>query len=143
MGLETHLPSPYIEMMRSSHPPTLEEFDSIARRVFQAMPVEFRRMCDGLVIQSADWPSEETLDDMGIDSPYGLLGLYHGIDLTRRSVTHPQPNQDMVFLYRQPILAFTKHRGEDLRRVIAHVLIHEIGHHFGLSDDDMHALAGD
>ncbi len=128
--------------MHSSHPPSLAEFDAIARRVYQAMPVEFRRMCDGLVIQSADWPDEETLDDMGIDSPYGLLGLYHGIDLTQRSVMDPRPHQNMVFLYRQPILAFTKQRGEDLRRVIAHVLIHEIGHHFGLSDDDMYALGG-
>lgn len=99
-------------------------------------------MCDGLVIQSADWPDEQTLDDMGIDSPYGLLGLYHGIDLTQRSVMDPRPHQNMVFLYRQPILAFTKQRGEDVRRVIAHVLIHEIGHHFGLSDDDMYALGG-
>jgi len=121
----------------------LEEFDAIARRVYQAMPVEFRRMCQDVIIQSVDWPDERTLDDMGIDSPYGLLGLYHGVDLTRRSVLDPRPHQDMVFLFRQPILAFTRHRGEDLRRVIAHVLIHEIGHHFGLSDEDMHELSGD
>jgi len=107
------------------------------------MPVEFRRMCDGLVIQTAEWPDEDTLDAMEIDSPYGLLGLYHGIDLTQKSIMDPRPSQDMVFLYRQPILAFTKHRGEELGRVIAHVLIHEVGHHFGLSDEDMHELAGD
>jgi len=129
--------------MNSSHPPSLSEFDAFARRVFQAMPVEFRRMCDGLVIQTAEWPDEDTLDAMEIDSPYGLLGLYHGIDLTQKSIMDPRPSQDMVFLYRQPILAFTKHRGEELGRVIAHVLIHEVGHHFGLSDDDMHELAGD
>jgi predicted Zn-dependent protease with MMP-like domain len=129
--------------MHSSHSPSLEEFDRIARRVYQAMPLAFRRMCDGLVIQTAEWPDEATLDDMGIDSPYGLLGLYHGVDLTQKSIMDPRPHQDMVFLYRQPILAFTKHRGEDLPRVIAHVLIHEIGHHFGLSDDDMYALSGD
>jgi len=129
--------------MNSSHPPSLSEFDAFARRVFQAMPVEFRRMCDGLVIQTAEWPDEDTLDAMEIDSPYGLLGLYHGIDLTQKSIMDPRPSQDMVFLYRQPILAFTKHRGEELGRVIAHVLIHEVGHHFGLSDEDMHELAGD
>jgi len=129
--------------MHSSHPPSLEQFDQIARRVYQAMPLEFRQMCDGLVIQSADWPDEQVLDDMDIDSPFGLLGLYHGVDLTRKSMMMPQVGQDMVFLYREPILAFTKHRGEELSRVIAHVLIHEIGHHFGLSDDDMHALSGD
>ncbi len=126
--------------MQRSRQPTLPEFDAMARRIFQAMPLEFRRMCDGVVIQTVEWPDEDTLDHMGIDSPYGLLGLYHGVDLTRKSIMHPMPGQDMVFLYRQPILAFAKAKGEDLVRVIAHVLIHEIGHHFGLSDDDMHAL---
>ena len=134
--------APYIELMHPSHPPNLAEFDQIARRIYQAMPLEFRQMCNNLMIQSVEWPDEETLDDMGIDSPYGLLGLYHGIDLTRKSIMQPQPSQDMVFLYRKPIIAFAKHRGEELARVIAHVLIHEIGHHFGLSDDDMYALGG-
>ncbi len=126
--------------MQPSRPTSLAEFDAVARRVYQAMPLQFRQMCDGLVIQTVEWPDDDTLDHMGINTPYGLLGLYHGVDLTRKSVMHPMPRQDMVFLYRQPILAFAKHRNEELVRVIAHVLIHEIGHHFGLSDDDMYAL---
>ena len=121
---------------------SLREFDDLARKIYQAMPLEFRQMCDGLIIQSADWPDDETLDHMGIDSPYGLLGLYHGVDLTQKSMMAPVQGQDMVFLYRKPILAFAKARGEEVPRVIAHVLIHEIGHHFGLSDDDMYALGG-
>ena len=128
--------------MQRSYPtvPTLAEFDAIARRVFAAMPIEFRRMCDGVLIQTAEFPDNETLDMMEIDSPYGLLGLYSGVDLTRKSIMQTGTQPDMVFLYRQPILAFARQNDEDLLRVIAHVLIHEIGHHFGLSDDDMHSL---
>lgn len=128
--------------MKRSHPsvPTLAEFDAAARRVFAAMPLEFRRMCEGVVIQSAEFADDETLDAMDIDSPYGLLGLYSGVDITRKSVMQSGGRPDMVFLYRQPILAFARHHGEDLLRVIANVLIHEIGHHFGLSDDDMHGI---
>jgi len=97
-------------------------------------------MCEGVVIQSAEFADDETLDAMDIDSPYGLLGLYSGVDITRKSVMQSGGRPDMVFLYRQPILAFARHHDEDLLRVIAHVLIHEIGHHFGLSDDDMHGI---
>lgn len=132
-------------MMPRSYPtvPTLAEFDAIARRVFGAMPVEFRRMCEGIIIQTSEFADDGTLDAMEIDSPYGLLGLYSGVDITRKSIMQSGGTPDMVFLYRQPILAFARQNDEDLLRVIAHVLIHEIGHHFGLSDDDMHELQSD
>lgn len=112
----------------------------MARAVFDALPLEFRRLCDGLVIQTPEFADEATLRHMKIKNPYGLLGLYSGVDLTRKSIMATPQQPDMVFLYRQPILRYAKNTGEDLPRVIAHVMIHEIGHHFGHSDDDMHAI---
>ena len=89
-----------------------------------------------------DFPDEETLADMGIDDPFGLLGLYHGIPLTERSLTQPSAVPDMIFLYRRPLLdAWAETEGEaagtTLYDLIRHVLIHEIGHHYGFSDADM------
>ncbi len=120
--------------------PTPTEFDAMARAVFDALPLEFRRLCDGLVIQTPEFADQATLRRMNIENRYGLLGLYSGVDLTRKSIMYTPQQPDMVFLYRQPILRYAKNTGEDLPRVIAHVMIHEIGHHFGHSDDDMHEI---
>jgi predicted Zn-dependent protease with MMP-like domain len=77
---------------------------------------------------------------MECESPFDLLGLYAGIDMVRRSVTDMPENVDMIFLYRRPILDYWCETGDDLVEVVRHVLIHEIGHHFGFSDDDMDRL---
>ena len=78
--------------------------------------------------------------EMNLSSPYDLLGLYQGISLDRKSVSDPMPDVDMIFLYREPIIVYAEQTGEALERVVRHVLIHEIGHHFGLSDDDMRRI---
>jgi predicted Zn-dependent protease with MMP-like domain len=117
--------------------PSLAEFEAIANAAFKRLPARFRDMTNDVLIRVEDFPTDEVLDSLGIDSPFGLLGLYHGIDLTRQSVLDFSPLPEMIFLYRRPILEYWADHDERLGDIIAHVLVHEIGHHFGLSDDDM------
>ena len=95
-------------------------------------------MAGDVVFRVDDFPPDEVLDELGIEDPFGLTGLYQGVDLARRSVFDPAPATSMIFLYRRPILDEWAERGDiTLRELVAHVLVHEIGHHFGLSDDDI------
>jgi predicted Zn-dependent protease with MMP-like domain len=122
-------------------PPSLDDVDAIARHVYEALPAEFRALCDGLVIQVVEFPDEETLREMNAESEFDLLGLFRGRGLAHAEATPPTgalPN--MVWLYRRPLLDYWCAGEDSLEEVVAHVLIHEIGHHFGLSDDDMHAI---
>ena len=120
--------------------PSLEQFEVIAAEVFRRLPRKFRALCEGLIIQVDDFPTEEVLDHMGVESPFDLLGLFQGVGLPFRSdsVSGQMPN--MVWLYRRPILDYWAEHDETLGAVVAHVLVHEIGHHFGLSDDDIEAI---
>ena len=113
---------------------------ALAEQAFAEIPEELRRHCDGVVFRVADWADAETLAEMGIDDAYDLLGLYHGVSLAHQSVHDSGRMPDMVWLYREPILAYAADTGEALADVVRNVLVHEIGHHFGLSDDDMHAI---
>ncbi len=117
--------------------PELDDMAAIAQSALKTIPDELRRYVGDVVIRIAEFADDDTLRDMGMANPYELLGLYQGISLDQKSVSDPYPDVDMIFLYRQPILDYAKETGEDLIRVVRHVLIHEIGHHFGLSDDDM------
>lgn len=121
--------------------PSGEDFLAIAEDAFAALPEGFRAMCTNMVIQVTDFADEETLGLFEMESPYELTGLYHGVDLPHKSIADPQGGPDHVFLYRLPILMEWCERGDViLRELIAHVLVHEIGHHFGLSDEAMHAI---
>jgi len=121
--------------------PSLAEFEDLAAKAYSRLPADFRALCEDLVIRVDDFPTPEVLAHMGLRSPYGLLGLFQGIGLPFRpetGVSGLMPN--MIWLYRRPILAYSS-RGEDsLEAIVAHVLVHEIGHHFGFSDDDMEAI---
>jgi predicted Zn-dependent protease with MMP-like domain len=117
--------------------PSLSEFETIADTAYRRLPQRFRALTEELVIRIEDFPTEEVLDSLNIESPFDLLGLYSGVDLARKSVMDVSSLPDMVFLYRRPILDYWAEHEEPLGRIIAHVLIHEIGHHFGLSDADM------
>jgi predicted Zn-dependent protease with MMP-like domain len=119
---------------------TAREFQQIAQRAWSQTPEEFREAAGNLVIQAEDWPSRETLDSLDIDSPLDLLGLYHGVGLPFQSVGDLPRPPEMILLYRMPILAYARASGEPLADVITHVLIHEIGHHFGFSDEDMERI---
>ncbi|MFN3463537.1 MAG: metallopeptidase family protein [Terricaulis sp.] len=125
-------------------PPSLDDLDRMAREAWAALPASFRDLAGDVLIRVEDFADEEVLADLGIDDPFELTGLYSGVDLTQRSIMDPAPAQPMVFLYRRPILDEWIERGDvDLAELVAHVLIHEVGHHFGLSDDHMDALLED
>lgn len=118
--------------------PSLEDFARLAERAFAELPPAFRLAAGEVVIRIDDFASEEVLQEMGIEDPFELTGLYHGVDLARREGLGPAPEPSRVFLYRRPILDEWCERGDvGLAELIAHVLIHEIGHHLGLSDDDI------
>ena len=124
--------------------PSLDDFARLGRQAFDALPAEFREAAGEVVFRIDDFADEATLADLGIEDPFELTGLYHGVDLGSRSVLGPAPEPSRVFLYRRPILDEWAERGDiGLYDLIAHVLIHEIGHHFGLSDDDIDAIEAD
>ncbi len=121
-------------------PPTLEDLEGIAREAFATIPRELRTYAKDVIIRVTDFPDEDVMEEMDCESPFDLLGLYQGVDLIQRSVTDPPREANMVFLYRRPILDYWCDSGEDLAQLIRHVLIHEIGHHFGYSDEEMEAI---
>ncbi|HYM30422.1 MAG TPA: metallopeptidase family protein [Candidatus Cybelea sp.] len=120
--------------------PSLGEIERLAEEAAATIPEALRRHVHNLVIRVEDFPDDETEREMELESPFDLLGLYRGVSLNLRSVSAPPPGPDMVFLYRRPILDYWCETGEDLAHVVRHVLIHEIGHHFGFSDEDMEAI---
>jgi predicted Zn-dependent protease with MMP-like domain len=121
--------------------PSLDDFEQIARRAWAELPGAFTRLAGDVVFRIEDFATEDVLADMEIEDPFELTGLYVGVDLTRQSLSDPTPVTPMVFLYRRPILDEWAERGEvTLGELIAHVLVHEIGHHFGLSDDHMDGI---
>jgi predicted Zn-dependent protease with MMP-like domain len=111
--------------------------EAIAYQEFQHIPKELRSRCAGVAIRVEDFATDEVLDDMGIESPFDLMGLYQGIPLTQQSTLDVRHQPDTVYLYRRAILDYWSEGTDDLRSIVRHVLIHEIGHHFGFSDDDM------
>ena len=126
---------------RDAPAPSLDDFAALAAVAFAALPGKFRRLAEDVVLRVDDFPDDDVLDDLGIENPFDLTGLYQGVDLARRSVLDPSPEPARVFLYRRPILDEWAERGDvTLGELVAHVLTHEIGHHFGLSDDDIEAI---
>jgi predicted Zn-dependent protease with MMP-like domain len=126
--------------MRHTTPPTTEDIVELAEQALDAIPAELRALVKGCAIIVEDVADDETLAEMGIESPYDLTGLYRGVPLTEKSVLDVPAVPDSIFLYREPILLEWIETGEDLFRLVRNVLIHEIGHHFGLSDEDIERL---
>ena len=120
--------------------PTIEDFEAIAAEALATIPEEFRKHVGNVRIQIDDFPAEEIEKEMELDTPFDLLGLYQGVSMVERGAGHIANDIDRIFLYRRPILDYWCESGEDLPHIMRHVLIHEIGHHFGLSDDDMEAI---
>jgi predicted Zn-dependent protease with MMP-like domain len=118
-------------------PPSLADIEELAQSALDTIPRRLKRHLGPLVIRVEEFPDEDTEEVMGLETPFDILGLYRGVALPHKSVSDPRPNLDMVFLYRRPILDYWCEAGEDLGRLVRHVLIHEIGHHFGFSDEDM------
>lgn len=122
--------------------PSLADFEVLAAAAWDRLPGEFRQMCGDVVIRVEDFALDEVLDDLGIESPFELMGLYQGVDLTKKSIADTPRGPDMVVLYRRAILDFWADEDETLGHLVTHVLVHEIGHHFGLSDEDMEEIEG-
>ena len=121
--------------------PSLEDFAALAERAFETLPAAFRKLAGEVVFRVDDFPDEAVLVELGIEDPFELTGLYSGQDLSQRSVVGPAPEPARVFLYRRPILDEWAERGEvTLEELVTHVLVHEIGHHFGLSDAQIEAI---
>ncbi len=124
--------------------PSLDDFARLAEAAFTALPGDFRRAAGDVVIRVDDFADEEVLAGFGMEDPFELTGLYHGVDIGSRDGLGPAPEPSRIFLYRRPILDEWCERGDvGLSEIIAHVLIHEIGHHFGLTDDDIDAIEAD
>ncbi|MFZ5706412.1 MAG: metallopeptidase family protein [Pseudomonadota bacterium] len=121
-------------------PPTAERIEAIARATIARLPAEFARHLGDVVLKVEEFADDATLDEMGIENPFELTGLYTGLPLGSKSVDHSGTMPDMIHLYRRAILDEWVETDVALEALVAHVVIHEIGHHFGLSDADMHAL---
>jgi predicted Zn-dependent protease with MMP-like domain len=126
--------------LTASRAPTLADIEALAERALATVPAELKAHLGPLVIRVEEFPDEETEEAMELESPFDILGLYRGVALPQQSVSTPRAGIGMVFLYRRPILDYWCETGEDLAAVVRHVLIHEIGHHLGFSDEDMERI---
>jgi predicted Zn-dependent protease with MMP-like domain len=120
--------------------PSLAELEALSAAAYARLPRHFRQLCENLVIQVEDFPADEVLRDLGLESEFDLLGLFQGVGLPFQSESAPMQMPNLIFLYRRPILDYWAEHDETLAAIVTHVLIHEIGHHFGLSDADMMAI---
>lgn len=120
--------------------PSLADMEVMAHEMFERLPEHFRTMCEGVIIRVDDFPTEEVLDQLDAESEFDLLGLFKGTGVPFRSNDDLPRLPNMIWLYRRPILDYWAEHDESLGHIVRHVLIHEIGHHFGMSDDDMAAI---
>jgi predicted Zn-dependent protease with MMP-like domain len=127
-------------MWTSLKAPSLAEMEAMAHDEFERLPGSFRALCEGVILRVDDFPTDEVLDQMNAASEFDLLGLFQGVGLPFRSNEDIARLPNMVWLYRRPILDYWAEHDETLGHIVRHVLIHEIGHHFGLSDADMEAI---
>ncbi|MSO74311.1 MAG: metallopeptidase family protein [Alphaproteobacteria bacterium] len=120
--------------------PSAAEIELIAERAYRRIPERLRKRVDAVVIRIEEFPDDEIIAEMELDTEYDLLGLYSGVALNEKSFADAPQNVDMIFLYRRPMLDYWAESGDTLEDVVRHVLIHEIGHHFGLSDEEMERI---
>jgi predicted Zn-dependent protease with MMP-like domain len=120
--------------------PTLDDIETLAREAFASLPKAFRALTGDVVFMVQDFPGDDVIEDMELETAFDILGLFQGPDLAAREGASSSPHATMVFLYRRPILDYWAEHQEPLGHIVRHVLIHEIGHHFGLSDDDMEGI---
>jgi len=127
-------------MSQPSTAPTIADIEALAQQALATIPARLKRHVGAVVIRVDEFPDEDTEREMELESSFDILGLYRGVGMPHKSVSDPLPAIDMIFLYRRPILDYWCETGDDLYRVVRHVLIHEIGHHFGFSDADMERI---
>jgi predicted Zn-dependent protease with MMP-like domain len=132
---------PNQDLWRGLKAPSLADFEELADAAYARLPARFRRLCDGVVVRVEDFPTDDVIVEMNLEGPFDILGLFTGIGLPQDGAvaeTGRLPN--MIYLYRRPILDYWAEHEETMGAIITHVLVHEIGHHFGLSDDDMQRI---
>jgi predicted Zn-dependent protease with MMP-like domain len=132
----TNKPDPFIDLKA----PSLDEMQAMADEAYARLPDEFRSLCEGLVIQVTDFPDDDVLKEFETDDPFALLGLFQGVGLAQGGGLENGVFPNLIWLYRRPILDYWADHEDSLGEIVTHVLVHEIGHHFGLSDEDMEAL---
>jgi len=120
--------------------PSLAEFEALAMAAFRRLPQRFRALCEDLVIRVDDFATDEVLDHLDAETEFDVLGLFQGVGLPFRQESAPVQMPNMIWLYRRPILDYWADHDETLGAIVTNVLVHEVGHHFGLSDDDMAAI---
>ena len=124
-------PTPHMD------PPSLADVEALAHHALATIPQRLAQHVQDVVVRVVDFPDHETIAEMGLNSPFDLLGLYRGVSINRKSVSDAPTDLDMIFLYRRPLLDYWIETGEPLWRLVRNVLIHECGHHFGFSDEEM------
>lgn len=122
---------------RDARAPSLEDLEQLAAEAWERLPEHFRQVCSDVIVRVEEFATDEVLNELGIASPFDLMGLYQGVSLDRRSFSDLPRQPDMVFLYRRAILDYWADSDDTLGDIVTHVLVHEIGHHFGFSDEDM------
>ena len=127
-------------MWTSAKAPSLAELETMAHDILTRLPQGFHDLCEGVVVRVEDFPTDDVLDEMGAESEFDLLGLFHGTGLPHQGSGDIARLPNLIWLYRRLILDYWAEHDETLGRIVQHVLIHEIGHHFGLSDADMAAI---
>ena len=120
--------------------PSLGDIEALAAEAYARLPDHFRKLCEGLIIRVEDFPDDEVADSMRLETEFDLLGLFQGVGLPFQSESVPEVMPNMIWLYRRPILDYWAEHEDTLGAIVTHVLVHEIGHHFGLSDEDMEAI---
>ncbi|TMJ46199.1 MAG: metallopeptidase family protein [Alphaproteobacteria bacterium] len=128
---------------RLAKAPSLDEIEVLAAAAFRRLPQRFRQLCGNLVIRVEDFPADDVIEEMGLESEFDLLGLFHGVGLPFQSESAPVKMPNLIWLYRRPILDYWAEHDETLGKIVTHVLLHEIGHHFGFSDEDIAAIEAD
>jgi predicted Zn-dependent protease with MMP-like domain len=130
-------------MWTTAKAPSLADMEIMAHDIFERLPGHFRELCEGLIIRVDDFPTDDVLDELEVEGEFDLLGLFQGTGLPFRGTQDVAQLPNMIWLYRRPILDYWAEHEETLGHIVRHVLIHEIGHHFGLSDADMAAIEAD
>lgn len=135
-----HAAAPQEPSWRDAKAPSQTDLEALAAEAFSALPTAFRSRCEGVAILVRDLPEQNVLDALGLDNEFDLLGLYEGVDLSQEEAGRVATDVNRIFLYRRPLLDYWSEHDETLGALITHVLVHEIGHHFGLSDEQMEAI---
>jgi predicted Zn-dependent protease with MMP-like domain len=129
-----------LQRWRTAKAPSLEAIERLAEEAYRQLPEEFRSLCSDVVIRVTEYPTDEVLDAMGAESELDLMGLFQGVGLPFRSESATGQMPNMVWLYRVPMLLYWAEHEETIGSIVTHVLVHEIGHHFGMSDEDMERI---